>query len=145
MFLVFFNHLSFIWITTGFFSLEEIDEVDFGLEIPKLERCTVKEESVPCKQSKKQNHINADASGDDGGDTKFEEESERDKIVLAEKSKRNKKKKATKALKTKGSGTDSLNVEAAKVEDKVNDANGQYIQVKKKVKQTQRNEEFSAG
>lgn len=71
----------------GFLSLEEIDEGDYGLEIPGLDKKVKKERK---NKSKKQKDSDADADG-------VEEEVEEEGINVEDKKKRKKRKKKKKA------------------------------------------------
>lgn len=78
----------FSWgMNAGFLSLEEIDEGDYGLEIPGHDKKVKKERK---NKSKKQKDSDADADG-------VEEEVEEEGINVEDKKKRKKRKKKKKA------------------------------------------------
>ncbi|KAF3457525.1 hypothetical protein FNV43_RR02183 [Rhamnella rubrinervis] len=105
----------------GFLSLEEIDEVEYGLEIPKPERESRKEKTKPGKKSKKRKSSDIDGHGGDGIEAEVEEKLEKNENVKAEK----KKKKRKKKKKAKG---------AQKIED-IEGSGGEGIEVKDEEKE----------
>ncbi|KAL5542452.1 hypothetical protein UlMin_010162 [Ulmus minor] len=113
----------------GFLSLEEIDEAEYGLEIPKLEGNIKKE----IKQTNKRKRKDVHGSESDGVVAKVEGTLERDENVKAEKKKKRKKKKKAKEVQkiegVDGSGSD---VVEAKVERTLE--RGENVKVEKKRK-----------
>ncbi|XP_024025921.1 DEAD-box ATP-dependent RNA helicase 13 [Morus notabilis] len=132
----------------GFLSLEEIDQAEYDLEIPKPERETGKTKSKPTKQSEKQK--------DSGGDEVEAEDEmkllESNENVKAEKKKkrkkkRNKGKKVQRVEGVDGNGGDGVETEGdEKKEDGDVTAEQENKKTKgeKKVKETRENEESTA-
>lgn len=87
----------------GFFSLEEIDESQYGLEIAKPETEDKREKSKVTVQSKKRKRGNGDGGSDDaaeiGNGMKVDGEA---KLENVKKKKRRKKKKKKKAKSVEG-------------------------------------------
>ncbi|PSS24014.1 DEAD-box ATP-dependent RNA helicase [Actinidia chinensis var. chinensis] len=83
----------------GFLSLEEIDEIEYGLEIPKPERKSKREKSKETtklqKRKRSQDHDESDGEAEAGSDEKFDEENKKVKAKKKrEKKKKNKEKKS---------------------------------------------------
>ncbi|GMN61475.1 hypothetical protein TIFTF001_030559 [Ficus carica] len=127
----------------GFLSLEEVDEAEYGLLLPKPERETGKQKSKSTKQSNKKK------GGGDGVEAEVEEKLESDENVKAEKKKKKQKKKkkgkkVQKAEGGEGNGGDGVETE---VEEKEEDENvkteqgNKKTKRKKKVNETRENEE----
>ncbi|XP_015887722.3 DEAD-box ATP-dependent RNA helicase 13 [Ziziphus jujuba] len=130
----------------GFLSLEEIDEVDYGLEFPKPEIESGKKKSEPSKKSKKRKSSDVDGNGNDGIEAKAEEKLEENENVKSEKKKKRKKKKKVKEVKkiedVEGSDGEEIEAEVEKEKDgNLNIEQKRKKGKKKKVKESQKKEE----
>ncbi|XP_062108982.1 DEAD-box ATP-dependent RNA helicase 13 [Humulus lupulus] len=123
----------------GFLSLEEINEAEYGLEIPKPEGNIKKEKAKPSKQSSKQKL--SQNGGSDGNEVQAVDEvnMEEGENVMAEKKKRKKKlkmkkKKTKEAQKVEDVDSNAADVVESEVKESEKDGNVKPEQGSKKTK-----------
>ncbi|XP_052190800.1 DEAD-box ATP-dependent RNA helicase 13 [Diospyros lotus] len=115
----------------GFLSLEEIDEVDYGLEIPKPESENKEEDSKQLTKSKKRKQRDDDdddGSGQSGSDAEAGSERKVDEeIIEVKKQKKRKKKKKNNNNNKKDKTSEEKQESKTEVSDPKNDTEGDLV------------------
>lgn len=145
-----FSHLNGnnVELEGGFLMLEEIEEADYGLEIPEpeVENRNREEKSKPSKKSKKRKHDQADGSAADKVEVNGEERLDKDVKKMTKKEK--KKKKLEEAQKNEdGDNNGGNEVEENDKDEHLSlnkETKKKKTKKKKKAKETQKNEESTA-